>query len=160
MAKNHINASLILFLKTSLPTSSFVLLPIPRTLRSSLSFSLNWRCKRGKNCTNYLSNSFFISFNNKTLIFFLFSATKMASTLKNVGILAMEIYFPPTCVQQVNLSFPWKFKDCPFYLFFITIFCFNIGFLIFLWFYSYFVFYLCYISSEVNLHVYVCAGKI
>ncbi|XP_010676575.2 hydroxymethylglutaryl-CoA synthase [Beta vulgaris subsp. vulgaris] len=28
----------------------------------------------------------------------------MASTLKNVGILAMEIYFPPTCVQQEALE--------------------------------------------------------
>ena len=28
----------------------------------------------------------------------------MASQQKNVGILAIEIYFPPTCVQQVNKS--------------------------------------------------------
>lgn len=40
---------------------------------------------------------------------------------KNVGILAMEIYFPPSCIQQVKLKSFAVFKP-----FFILGFCLNI----------------------------------
>lgn len=43
----------------------------------------------------------------------------MASQQKNVGILAMEIYFPPACIQQVSFYINLYFSISSFFKSFI-----------------------------------------